>query len=136
MGKMFRVTRALKYLSLFIAGVITMVTPSAIVEGGIGPHWAIVWSIMLCLGSLVAAYGTLRKNWTGEYIGLPAVISCLFLYAMVCFLDVSSFTLLRLFIGMIFMGFTFSTLARRSDVKFQKRLADFENRRKNGLPGL
>lgn len=142
MGKMFRTTRALKYASLFLAGLATFIIPLVVVVEGVGLVYAMVWSALLCLGSIMSFYGTIRKNWTGEYIGLPAVTFSLFFLAAVLF--VAAFTLTpldgrtiaRIVFGMLFLGFTFSTSARWADVRFQKKLADYENRKKKGKPGL
>jgi uncharacterized membrane protein YphA (DoxX/SURF4 family) len=86
-------------------------------------------------------YGTLRKNWTGEYIGLPAVTCSLFFIAIVLlgaaiFTPFDTRTIARFVFSLMFFGFTFSTTARWGDVKFQKRLADYENRKQRGLVGL
>jgi uncharacterized membrane protein SpoIIM required for sporulation len=45
-------------------------------------------------------------------------------------------TIARFVFSLMFFGFTFSTTARWGDVKFQKRLADYENRKQRGLVGL
>jgi len=142
MGKMFRATRALKYTFLLLAGVVTIVLPVVVVVEGAGVIVAIIWSSLLALGSAVSLYGTLRKNWTGEFVGLPAVTTCLFFLAVVLFVTAFSLPIsdprmiARLVFGMMFLGFTFSTMARRSDVRFQKTLADHERRKNSGKPGL
>jgi hypothetical protein len=139
MGKLFRLSRAMKYTLLFAAAVISFISPSSIVLGGVGSVVAIIWSLSLGLGSAISLWGTLGKNWVGEFVGLPAIIAPLLLYGILLIIGGGggdAFTLVRLFVGMIFVGFSFSTLARRSDVKFQKMLADYENRKKNGKVGL
>src|SRR5215207_8492818 len=139
MGKLFRLSRAMKYSLLLAAAIISGFAPSAIVLGGVGSFAAVAWSLSLGLGSLISLWGTLGKNWVGEYVGLPAIIAPLLLFGILLIIGGGggqAFTLVRLFVGMIFVGFSFSTLARRSDVKFQKMLADYENRKKSGRFGL
>lgn len=141
MGKMFRLTRGLKYTFLLLAGVVTLITPLVVVVEGVGIIYALVWSAFLSIGAAASLYGTVRKNWTGEYIGLPAVTSSLLFLALILFVVAfsapgSTLTIARVVFGLLFLGFTFSTSARWGDVKFQKRLADYENRKKNGKPGL
>jgi hypothetical protein len=134
MGKMFRVTRAFKYSFLLMASIAGVVLVPGISAAGIPIPVAVAWTIFLFIGSSLALWGTIKKNWTGEYIGLPLIISCLVLLAWASF--IGPLTAAQVFLGLIFLGFSFSTSARRSDVKFQKRLADYESRRKKGLVGL
>lgn len=141
MGNMFRATRALKYIFLFLAGIVTLITPLIIVVEGVGIVYAVIWSAFLSLGSVISLYGTIRKNWTGEYVGLPAVTFCLLFLAAVLFVSAfsspnSTLIVARAVFGFLFLGFTFSTSARWADAKFQKRLADHESRKKKGLPGV
>ena len=141
MGKMFRVTRGMKYGALFLAGVITLISPLVIVTEGGGLIISMIWSCFILVGSALSLYGTIRKNWTGEYTGLPAISCSLFFIAVVLIwaalsIPFDSRTIARIVFSLMFFGFTFSTIARWADVKFQKRLADYETRRKNGKPGL
>lgn len=142
MGKMFRVTRGFKYAFLLLAGLLTLVIPIVLVVEGAGVVIAAIWSLFLSLGSAASLYGTIRKTWTGEYVGLPAVTFSLFFLAVVLFIGAFSIPITdprmiaRVVFGLLFLGFTFSTSARWADVRFQKKLADYENRRKMGLVGL
>lgn len=141
MGKMFRATRACKYAFLFLASIVTIISPLVVVTEGGGLVIAIIWSVFLLLGSSMSLYGTIRKNWTGEFVGLPAV-SCSLLFIAVVLLGAAFFppfdprSVARVVFALMFFGFTFSTVARWADVRFQKRLADYENRKKNGKIGL
>ena len=83
MGKMFRVTRGMKYGALFLAGVITLISPLVIVTEGGGLIISMIWSCFILVGSALSLYGTIRKNWTGEYTGLPAISCSLFFIAVV-----------------------------------------------------
>ena len=130
----FRLTRAFKYLALIVASISGFFFLGALRGAGISEVIAILWSVSLFVGASLSLYGTLKKQWTGEYVGLPMVIACLLLLAFSALLG--TVTPARIFLLMIFLGFAFSTLARRSDVKFQKKIADYENRKKIGKPGL
>lgn len=135
MNTFFQGARAAKYIFFAIAAVVSIAYPSAIVLSSIGT-FAYFWSILFLLGAIPAAAGILTKTWVGEYVGLPAIIASLLLYSAGCFIDTANFTTGRLFLGMIFLGFAMSSYARLNDVKFQKRVADYEKRVRDGKPGL
>lgn len=134
----FRVTRGVKYFFFIVAALITLFFPSNVIFGVFGAYepFAYAWSAMLLVGAGLSLLGVLTKTWTGEFIGLPGIIACLFLYALACFVDVTVITPQRIFLGCVFIAFTFSSIARRQDVIFQKRIAEFEQRVRDGRPGL
>lgn len=137
-GQAFRAARAAKYFFFFVAALVTMIAPSTIIFGIFSqvPFFIYFWSALFVVGSLCCLYGIVKKKWVGEYVGLPGIITCLTLYAIGCFVDTPALTVQRIFLGFVFLAFTFSSLARRQDVNFQKRVAEHEQRVREGKPGL
>jgi hypothetical protein len=136
-GNVYRITRGMKYISFCIAATITMFHPSVVITDTFSDYAVLpyLWSGLLLLGSLTSLAGIITKTWVGEYIGLSGVIAALVLYCFGCFtppdLDPS-----RIFLGFMIFGSACSTFARRQDIVFQKRVADYENRVREGKPGL
>lgn len=137
-GNVFRIARGVKYGAFSIAAVVSLFYPSAVISATFESLYSFVyiWSGLLLVGSLSSLAGILTKTWVGEYVGLPGVIACLALYSIGAFADSSNFSGQRLFLGLIFVGFAASSYARRQDVAFQKRVADYEKRVRDGKPGL
>lgn len=124
----FRIARAFKYSSFALASIVGLVYAHT--------FESYAWSVLFLLGSIACIAGVVTKTWVGEFIGLWPVVSCLGMFSLGCFLDVDQLSPQRVFLGLIFLGFAFSSFARYQDVRFQKRLSDYDRRTRAGRPGL
>lgn len=132
----FRKIRAIKYMCFMIGATLTLFFPSGIITGVFADYigFTYLWTALLGVGSLLCLGGILTRTWVGEYVGLWGVIFSTLLYALGCFTDVNGGS--RVFLGFFVLGFMCSAIARYQDVLFQKRVADYESRLREGRPGL
>ena len=135
----FRVARGLKYTMCCVAALLSAFWPSAVLSDAFNTLslLAYSWSALLFLGAFASLIGIVSRTWVGEYIGLWGVISALTLYSLSCFVTVNQVPGNgRIFLGFLIAAFAMSAIARYQDVTFQKRVADYERRVREGKAGL
>lgn len=81
-----RCVRAVGYLHFAIAGVIAFWWPAPAIEQVTAQSFfdraAYAWAVLLVIGGVMSAWGALWRKWPGEYIGLPALMLVLWIYAL------------------------------------------------------
>lgn len=70
-----RGARLVGYLLVAACGVCAIVWPPESVRQATSPAYALtfVWCSLLVIGGGLSTYGTLARQWIGEYMGLPAI---------------------------------------------------------------
>lgn len=131
-----RRVRLAKYAAYGAGSVLSIPYPSILVSGAFTrdfASFAYVWSAIFLIGALCSLLGVLTKTWVGEYVGLWGVFFALSLYSLACFtVDPTG---QRVFIGLVFFGFSMSSVARWQDVNQQKRIAEYRRRVRDGRRG-
>jgi O-antigen/teichoic acid export membrane protein len=135
----FRVARGVKYTLCCLSAIMSAFYPSSVLADAFNAYslFAYAWSAMLFMGAVTSLIGIVSRTWVGEYIGLWGVIASLMLYSLSCFATFHDATGNgRIFLGFLIAAFAMSTFARHQDVVFQKRVADYERRVREGKAGL
>lgn len=118
----WRNTRIGKYIFFAAAAALAIPFPGVLDLGGVsGRHFATTWAIVLLIGSLLSLAGILRHSWVGEYIGLWGVTIPLAILAGIDFFYHP--TGARVALGLLVLGFCWSTIARHQDVAQQRKIA-------------
>lgn len=76
-----RVLLIISYLLLVSAGIAGSIWHSASVSQA-GFPVATLWALFLTVGGASCAYGVMRRNWLGEYIGLPLLVAVWMIYGI------------------------------------------------------
>lgn len=116
------VVRALTYIAMIAAGVVTITTPSKIIESSLGGtgFWQIFWSGLLIVGGLLSLYSVVRKVWWGEFSGLVGLMFALGVYSLAAWLPPT--TPNRVALGFLMAGFAFGLFSRWRDILTLQRL--------------
>lgn len=69
------------YILLTVAGAAAMFWPTPTV-GQAGRALSDFWALFLIVGGLTSAVGACRRRWTGEFMGLPLLITVWAVYGL------------------------------------------------------
>lgn len=128
-----RLSRSLMYLGLaFGGGLYIAAAPSPSIVSALGPVGAEVWAAFMCAGGALCV-GSWRGRMLFEYVGLPLVITSMFLFgASLLFVagrnsaggtsDSARFVLGIVFIGLA-SGFLARLLAVNAEVRERRQQA-------------
>jgi hypothetical protein len=84
-GEAGRWVRTFGYLALSGAGMAAIIWPPPSVREAASPTtgWlTYAWAIMIVVGGLLSASGTVMNRWFGEYVGLWPLVVTLFVYSL------------------------------------------------------
>lgn len=109
--------RAAGYVALLLAGVVTVSSPSKIIESTLGGQgfWQVFWSGLLIAGSVLSLYGVIRRVWWGEFAGLLGVMFSLGVYCLAAWIPPT--TASRVAVGCMVAGLSCILFSRWRDVR-------------------
>lgn len=115
-----RIARVIAYLCWIGAGAILSSHPSVLVSTGLFGIFVFAFSLFIFLGGVFSALGAITDRWIGEYVGLPLVISTMWVYGSLT-LIAQPFLWTRVAFGLILISFGFKIIPRW---RYIKRLVD------------
>lgn len=111
-----RLARVLAYFLWAVSGIILISNPSGLINTSLTGAIVYVWSIFIMLGGISSFLGSITDRWIGEYVGLPMVISSVWLYGGL-FIFAGTFTYVKLAVGLLFISFGLKALGRWQDIR-------------------
>lgn len=117
-----RYFRSAMYLFFSVAGVLAMIWPAQVILTVFQIGLVYTWAGFLLIGGASSLFGTLKKTWAGELVGLPllAVSNLIFGIALMSFGQTSA----SWAIGWVFVGVSCGLGARWLDLRSLVKISE------------
>jgi hypothetical protein len=112
-----RVLRTAGYTAVAAGGFGTLLYTPQTIESVLGESVTTLWSVLLIVGGVAAALGSVSQRWDLEYPGLPFVLAGMGIYLVALWSITADDTLSRSGQTLLLTAFAFMLAARLVDLR-------------------